>query len=125
MTCAGGRYVIQMRIMKGEHVGEFEELILLAIHGLGEGAYGVAVQQFLDREASRRTSLGAVYAALDRLEAKGLLRSEMTEGSPVRGGRRRRVFIVTREGARTLLALRRVRERLYGGLIRPSERRRA
>ena len=100
--------------MKGDHTGEFEELVLLAIHGLGDQAYGVSVQQLLERETTRDVSLGAVYAALDRLEKKGLLRSEVVPGTPVRGGRSRRALSLTPQGVRTLAALRRVRERLYG-----------
>jgi hypothetical protein len=54
--------------MKGAHIGEFEELVLLAIQGLAEDAYGVAIKLLLDRETRRDVSLGAVYAALDRLQ---------------------------------------------------------
>jgi PadR family transcriptional regulator PadR len=61
-------------------------------------------------------TLGAVYAALDRLEQKGLLRSTTTEGTPVRGGRSRRVFTLTARGLRTIDALRGIRNRLYGAL---------
>jgi DNA-binding PadR family transcriptional regulator len=100
--------------MKGDHIGELEELVLLAVHGLGADAYGVSVQLLLERETDRDVSIGAVYSALDRLEAKGLLRSEPVAGTPVRGGRGRRGFQLTPAGARTLESLRRVRERLYG-----------
>jgi DNA-binding PadR family transcriptional regulator len=105
--------------MKGDHVGEFEELILLAVHGLGAEAYGVAIQQFLERETARTVSLGAVYAALDRLEAKGLLRSAVVAGTPTRGGRSRRAFTLTAAGVRTIESLRRLRARLYGAISRP------
>jgi len=100
--------------MKGSHVGEFEELVLLAVHGLGADAYGVSVQQLLERETTRDVSLGAVYAALDRLDAKGFLRSAMTAGTAMRGGRSRRAFALTPAGARALDEMRRVRDRLYG-----------
>jgi len=99
--------------MKGDHVGEFEELVLLAVHGLSPEAYGVSVQQLLDRETARGVSLGAVYAALDRLEDKGLLRSAMTAGTALRGGRSRRLFALTARGVDSLEDLRRLRERLY------------
>lgn len=100
--------------MKGDHIGELEELVLLAVHGLGADAYGVSVQQLLEVETTRDVSIGAVYSALERLEAKGLLLSEATAGTPVRGGRSRRAFRLTPAGTRTLDSLRRVRERLYG-----------
>lgn len=99
--------------MKGQHVGEFEELVLLATQGLGEDAYGVSVKQLLDRETRRDVSLGAVYAALDRLEGKGLLRSVTTAGSPVRGGRRRRTYSPTTAGIKALHEMQRVRDRLW------------
>jgi DNA-binding PadR family transcriptional regulator len=99
--------------MKGDHIGEFEELVLIAARGLGREAYGVSVQQLLERETTRSVSLGAVYAALERLEGKGLVRSTMTPGTPARGGRSRRVFSLTADGTRTLAALQRIRDRLY------------
>lgn len=100
--------------MKGDHLGEFEELVLLAVHGLGEEAYGVTVEQVLERETGRAISLGPVYAALDRLEQKGVVRSRMTPGTATRGGRSRRVFSLTAAGVRSLADLRALRERLYG-----------
>lgn len=100
--------------MKGDHVGEFEELVLLAIHGLGSDGYGVAIHQLLERETTRRVTLGAVYACLDRLETKGLVRSTVTPGTAERGGRSRRTFRLSPEGARTLSALKALRQRLYG-----------
>jgi DNA-binding PadR family transcriptional regulator len=99
--------------MKGAHLGEFEEFVLLAVHGLADEAYGSAVQRLLERETDRSVSLGAVYAALDRLEVKGLLRSEEVAGTPTRGGRRRRQFRLTSPGARAIDTVRAVRERLY------------
>ena len=110
--------------MKGDHVGEFEELVLLAVRALAgvghaagsassNNAYGVSVVRLLSRETSREVSIGAVYAALDRLEAKGLVRSEMTAGEPTRGGRSRRAFTITPDGSHTLSVMSRVRDRLW------------
>ena len=98
--------------MKGDHLGEFEELVLLAVQGLNAEAYGVSVQQVLSAETSRDVSLGAVYAALDRLEGKGLVHSRMVPGTATRGGRSRRAFTVTPVGVRTLDAMQQVRIRL-------------
>ena len=101
--------------MKGDHVGEFEEFVLLAAHGLGDEAYGAAVQELLERETSRTVTIGAVYAALDRLEQKGMVRSEVVAGTAVRGGRSRRVFELTARGKKAITTLRGIRARLYGG----------
>jgi DNA-binding PadR family transcriptional regulator len=98
--------------MKGDHIGEFEELVLLAVAGLTD-AYGVSIKQRLDAETSRDVTIGAVYAALDRLEDKALVTSSEMPGPAERGGRRRRAFLVTAEGRRVLRELRDVRERLW------------
>lgn len=98
--------------MKGDHIGEFEELILLAVAGLDE-AYGVSIKQRLDQELSRDVTIGAVYAALDRLEDKGLLTSTEVAGPAQRGGRRRRAFALAPEGRRVLKTMRAVRDRLW------------
>ena len=99
--------------MKGDHVGEFEELVLLAIRHLKDAAYGVSIQRLLEQETNRHVSIGAVYAALDRLEAKGLVRSAMTAGEPVRGGRSRRAFVISARGQRAIEEVRQLRERLW------------
>jgi PadR family transcriptional regulator len=99
--------------VKGDRLGEFEEFTLLAVRALGEPTYGVPVQQFVERAAKRAVSLGAVYAALDRLEAKGFLRSILGASSPTRGGKRKRLFDVTPLGIRTLKDLRQTRERIW------------
>jgi DNA-binding PadR family transcriptional regulator len=99
--------------MKGRHLGEFEELVLLAVQALGADAYGASIQQLLERETTRAVALGAVYAALDRLEDKRCLTSCTQPGTAVRGGRRRRAFALTPAGGERLADLRRLRERLY------------
>ena len=111
--------------MKGEHIGEFEEFVLLAAPWLGDDAYGAAIQELLERETARTVSLGAVYAALDRLEHKGLLRSQVTAGTAVRGGRSRRVFALTPRGVKTIGVLRGIRSRLYDGMWARPERSRS
>lgn len=99
--------------MKAGHLGELEELALLIVVGLGREAYGVAVQRRLEREAHRAVALGAVYAALDRLERKGYLTSSVGEATPQRGGRRKRMVAATPDGIRALRQARRTRERLW------------
>lgn len=99
--------------MKDTHVGELEELALLVVVGLGPDAYGVAVQKRLERDAHRPIALGAVYAALERLERKGYLRSSLGDATPQRGGRRKRMFAATADGLRALRHVRRTREHLW------------
>ena len=99
--------------MKHEHLGELEELALLIVIGLAGEAYGVTVQRRLEREAHRPIALGAVYAALERLERKAYLRSSVSEATPQRGGRRKRMFTATAEGRRAAREARRTREHLW------------
>lgn len=102
--------------MKGERLGEFEELALLAVLTLEDQAYGVVVQETIERETRREVTLGAVYAALERMERKGLLRSVLSETTGERGGKRRRLFAVTPAGLRTLGETRRAREALWNAV---------
>ena len=99
--------------MKGDRLGEFEELTLLAVRAIKGEAYGVPVQRFVEKATGRDVTMGAVYAALTRLEAKGYVRSSVTAPTQVRGGKARRVFDVTAEGTRTLMSLKRVRDRIW------------
>ena len=98
--------------MKGDRLGEFEELTLLAVLALGAHAYGVTVQQYLEQSASREVSLGA-DAALDRLERKGFVRSSLGDVTRERGGKRKRLFEVTRQGLATVRSMRQVRESIW------------
>jgi PadR family transcriptional regulator, regulatory protein PadR len=104
--------------MKGDRLGEFEELTLLAVLTLGQGAYGIVVQEVIERETGREVTLGAVYAALERLERKRLLRSSFSEALAARGGKRRRLFSVTPDGLRILGDTRRAREALWNAVPR-------
>lgn len=99
--------------MKGDRVGEFEELTLLAVLALGEPAYAVPVQRFIEKQARRAVSMGAVYAALGRLESKGLLESSVGEATPQRGGKSKRLYEITADGKQAIEELRRVREQIW------------
>jgi PadR family transcriptional regulator PadR len=99
--------------MKGDRLGEFEELTLLAVKAIDTQAYGVPVQQFVEKATGRNVAMGAVYAALERLERKGYLRSAMSEPSPERGGKSKRLYDVTPAGMQTLREIKRVRERMW------------
>jgi PadR family transcriptional regulator, regulatory protein PadR len=99
--------------MKGDRLGEFEEWTMLAIRALDPPVYAVPVQRFIARTTGRDLVMGAVYAALDRLEDKGLISSTLGASTPERGGKRKRLFAVTPEGLRLLRDLRRRRERTW------------
>jgi DNA-binding PadR family transcriptional regulator len=99
--------------MKGEHLGEFEEFTLLAVRALGDNTYAVPIQQYVEKVTARPVSIGAVYAALARLEDKGFVRSTMSEALAQRGGKAKRVYTVTPTGLRTARDLHRVRERIW------------
>jgi PadR family transcriptional regulator PadR len=84
--------------MSRESIGEFEQLILLAILRLGDDAYGVPILEEIRRHSRRKILRPAVYVALGRLEEKGLVTSRTGDGGTVRRGRPRRYFEVSAEG---------------------------
>ena len=83
-------------------LGEFEQLVLLALLRLGPEAYGVSVRREIETRAGRDVSISAVYTTLERLERKGLVRSRAGEPTAERGGRRRKHFELLPAGARAL-----------------------
>ena len=99
--------------MKGDRLGEFEELILLAIRAVDAPAYAVPIQRFIAKTTGRDVVMGAVYSSLERLEDKGLVRSTFGEATPEPGGKRKRVFVVTPDGLRVVKEIRRVRDRIW------------
>jgi PadR family transcriptional regulator PadR len=101
---------------KGKHLGEFEQLVMLAVLRLGDEAYGMSVRRELQRTARRSVTIGSVYGTLDRLEAKGLMASWKGEPDPVRGGRARRYFRVERAGEVALAEARARMRRMWEGV---------
>lgn len=99
--------------MKGDKLGEFEEFALLAVCALKDGTYGVPVQQYMEKSTGRNVTMGAVYAVLARLEEKGFVRSVLGDATPVRGGKRKRLYEPTAAGIKAIRELRRVRDRLW------------
>ncbi|MDB4892067.1 MAG: transcriptional regulator PadR family protein [Gemmatimonadetes bacterium] len=93
-------------------LGVLEEQILVAVVRTRDEAYGMEIRRELERVTGRDLAIGAVYATLDRLEAKGLLRSRRTFGN----GPSRRLFELSRAGARALVETRALRERLWRGV---------
>lgn len=99
--------------LKGDNLGEFEELVLLTAATLGEGAYGVSIMQYIIKETGRNVNISAVHEVLKRLERKGYLRSRMGGATAERGGRRKRYFILTSGGKRTLEEAMKLKIQLY------------
>lgn len=98
------------------HLGELEQLVLLAVLQSGDSAFGGAVIELLAERAGRKLARGAVYTTLDRLEAKRLLRSRLGDASDERGGRPRRYFTLTAPGLAALRSSRRALAELSRGL---------
>lgn len=103
-------------------LGTFEEQVMLAVLRTTREAYGMNVRREIGRGTGREVAIGAVYATLDRLEAKGLVGSTREHD----GARSRRLFQVTSQGVRALAESRAMRERLWhgidlGGLLAPGE----
>jgi len=99
--------------MKGNYLGELEELILLTVGILYPEAYGVAVLDEIERQADRKLNISAVHAVLKRLEEKGFVKSKMGDPTNERGGRRKRIFLLTAAGKRALEEANEVRSQLY------------
>jgi DNA-binding PadR family transcriptional regulator len=99
-----------------KNLGEFEHLLLLAVLRLGEGAYGVAIKREIEGRTGRAVTLGAVYPTMDRLEARGLVTSELGQPTAERGGRSRRLFQVSSRGAEALAKAHHVFSAMWEGL---------
>ncbi len=84
--------------MKGTQLGEFEELVMLVVGILYPDAYGISIQEELIAQAGRSVAIGAIHSALNRLQEKGLLTSELAKATHERGGRRKRLFQITAKG---------------------------
>jgi len=97
-------------------LGEFEQLVLLAVIRVGEDAYGVPIRRAILDRAGRDVSLAAVYKTLTRLEEKGLVLARVGEPTPERGGRRKRYYAVTAAGRRSLRQSVEVLRRMARGL---------
>lgn len=102
-------------------LGEFEQLVLVALLRLGADAYGATVRREIEDRANRELSIAAVYTTLERLERKGFVRSRIGEPTPQRGGRRRKYFDLLPPGARALQAAHKAYTRMTEGLERELE----
>jgi len=101
---------------RNAYLGEFEQIVLLAIMRLGDDAYGVAIRDEIQKRTGRSTAPGALYTTLDRLEQKGLVVSRLGEPTPERGGRAKRYYSVSAEGIEAVERAQRCYQSLLDGL---------
>ena len=97
-------------------LGEFELLVLLALIRLGDEAYGVPISHEIEQVSGREAALGSVYAALERLEEKGLVASALGDPTAERGGRAKRFFRITQQGLRDVQNTRKALTSLWNGV---------
>ena len=101
---------------KGEFLGEFEQVVLLAVACLEGDGYGMTIRREIEERTGRRVSIGPVYSTLRRLEAKGHLISRLGEATPVRGGRATRYFQIESAGIRSLQESRAMLDQMWQGV---------
>ena len=102
--------------MKGTHLGEFEEIVLLVIAALQQDAYGLGIKKELEEQTERKITISAVHAACNRLEDKGFLSAEFGERSAKRGGKRKKIYAVTMKGEEALRNAYALRQKLWGNI---------
>ncbi len=90
-----------------------EELILLAVWKLKENAYCIPIGERLSDISGENWSLGSIYMPLDRLVKKGYLKSYLSDSTPERGGRHKRIYELTDEGMKELLRVRQVQAKMW------------
>jgi PadR family transcriptional regulator PadR len=99
-----------------DYLGEFEHIVVLALLRLGDRAYGVTIRQEIEARINREVSIGAIYATLDRLEAKGYVKSQLGDPTPERGGRSKRFFRVSAKGVAAVNRTHRALQSMTEGL---------
>ncbi len=95
------------------NIGEFEEIVMLTIGILNEGAYGLAIKKEIESRLNRKVSMGALHTGLYRLEDKGFLTSRLGEATKTRGGKPKRYFSVTNAGQNALKEVMDTRKSLW------------
>lgn len=101
---------------RGGYLGEFEQIVLLAIARLGPDAYGMRIRSEIETRAGRAATIGAVYATLERLVAKGLAKATEAPGGAERSGLARRFYTLTAAGKTALEHARDLQARMWAGL---------
>ncbi|MDN5213463.1 helix-turn-helix transcriptional regulator [Fulvivirgaceae bacterium BMA12] len=99
--------------MKGTHLGEFEELVLLTVGILFDDAYGLAITDELEKRTGRRVIISSVHKSLVRLEEKGYLKSHMGGATKLRGGREKRLYLLTNAGINAVNEAKQLRNTMW------------
>lgn len=102
--------------MKGYHLGELEELVLLTVGILDQEAYGVSVLEEIKKQTGRKVNISAIHTVLNRLEDKVFLISHMGGATEERGGRRKRLFRISANGRAAITDIKELRDKLYDQL---------
>ena len=100
---------------KGKFLGEFEHVVLLAVHHLEDDGYGMTIRREIEARTGRTVTIGAIYATLNRLQEKGYLSSRTGEATRERGGRARRHYRLEPAGRRALNVARELLDRMWDG----------
>jgi PadR family transcriptional regulator PadR len=103
-------------VSRNQFLGEFEQLVLLAIARCGRDAYGVSIRRELETRVGERVSIGSVYAAVDRMERKGYIASTIGDPTPTRGGRAKRFYRLEEAGREAVLRAKDRMDRFWDGL---------
>ena len=98
------------------YLGEFEQVVLLAVIRLGDDAYGTNIRREIEARSGRQVTIGATYVTLDRLVEKGYVRAREGAPSVERSGRAKRFFTVTASGTTALEAAREMQARMWAGI---------
>jgi DNA-binding PadR family transcriptional regulator len=108
--------MMEERMPRGEYLGEFEQMVLLAVARLGREAYGIAILDEIAHTTGTQAAVASIYAALDRLERRGLVASRIGAPTPERGGRAKRFFSLCPAGREALHRARNALDALWEGL---------
>ncbi|MEM9340217.1 MAG: PadR family transcriptional regulator [Bacteroidota bacterium] len=102
--------------MKGTNLGELEEIVMLSIAILYDEAYGIAIQQEIKKRCNRSITISTVHSVTSRLEEKGFLNARYDGATPERGGRRKRLFRLTKSGQVALSSIREIRNGMWDAI---------
>ncbi len=102
--------------MKRTNLGELEEIILLIVASLFDNAYGVLIQEEVEKQCDRKITISSVHNVVQRLQEKGYLESRYSDPTPERGGKRKLLFTVTAAGQKAMEEAKSLRDKLWGNI---------